>query len=221
MLIPPRHISAPSDIGFWIPVQQSVLDIPSCLLAAAVEVGRRTETNRSERQREEGEADGRGPSGGRIAPDGGRDLINGWAGCAGEAVRHDFSWKEDPSMQIQLCRRRRENTSHPPEKSQVCHLSHGALSPLIHPSIHPSRPVSTAFASYSHIKAPSRLLCARPLSSAVPVSRYLMFLSTPLIPHLHPIQQRLPMRSRRDAVPRLHVSTQTRCVLFELRRRGG
>lgn len=100
----------------------------------------------------------------------------------GEAVRHDFSWKEDPSMQI---RRRRENTSHPPEKSQVCHLSHGALSPLIHPSVHPSRPVSTAFASYSHIKAPSRLLCARPLSSAVPVSRYLMFLSTPLIPHLH------------------------------------
>lgn len=37
----------------------------------------------------------------RIALDGGRDLINDRAGCAREAVIHDFSWKEDPSMQIQ------------------------------------------------------------------------------------------------------------------------
>lgn len=128
-------------------------------------------------------------------------------------------------MQIQLRRRRRENTSHPPEKSQVCHLSHVSLSPLIHPSIHPSLPVSTAFASYSHIKPLSWLLCALSLSlsSAGPVSRYLVFLSTLLIPHLHPKQARGFQRGgdgRRDRLRRRCVSTQIRCVLFELRRRG-
>lgn len=126
-------------------------------------------------------------------------------------------------MQIQLRRRRRENTSHPPEKSQVCHLSHVSLSPLIHPSIHPSLPVSTAFASYSHIKPLSRLLCTLSLSSAGPESRYLVFLSTLLIPHLHPKQARGFQRGgdgRRDRLWRRRVSTQIRCILFELRRRG-
>lgn len=40
--------------------------------------GRKEDRDRSELQREEGEADGRGASGGRIALDGGRDLINDW-----------------------------------------------------------------------------------------------------------------------------------------------
>lgn len=144
------------------------------------------------------------------------------AWCAHEAVIHDVLWKEDPSMQIRLRRRRRENNSNPAKKSQVCHLTQVSLSPLIHPSIHPSLPVSTAFASYSHIKPLSRVLCALSLSSAAPVSRYLMFLSTLLIPNLHPIQAggfQWGADGWRDGLRRLRVSTQIHCVLFELHRR--
>lgn len=135
------------------------------------------------------------------------------AWCAHEAVIHGISWKEDPSMQIQ--RRRRESNSDPAKKSAP---PDPRLSFSLNPSIHPFLPVSTAFAFYSHIKPPSlSLLCALSLSSTASVSRYLMFLSTLLIPNLHPIQAgglRRGDSARQAGRWRLLVSTQTPCLIW-------
>lgn len=118
-------------------------------------------------------------------------------------------------------RRRPENNPNAAKKSQVCHLTRRCFSR--HPSVHPSIPacLNSICILFSHQTSRS-LLCALSLSSAAPGSRYLMFLSTLLIPHLHPIQAggfRRGAGGGRDALPRL--STQTRRVPFESHRPGG
>lgn len=95
---------------------------------------------------------------------------------------HDISWKEDPSMQIRL--RRREDDSCPAKKSH-CHLA-TRLSFSLNPSIRPSLSQQHL---HSILTSNLSLYPLRPFSLlSRPASRYLMFLSTLLIPDLHSTQ---------------------------------
>lgn len=90
-----------------------------------------------------------------------------------------------------------------------------STNPSVRPALlHPSLPVSTAFAFSSRIK-PLSLSPLRPFPLlSLPMSRYLMFLSPLLIPNLHPIQAgcfHWGANVRKDKL----WSPHKHCVLFE------
>lgn len=115
-------------------------------------------------------------------------------------------WKEDPSMQIQLCCRRPEKNSDPAKKSHS-HLTLVSLSPLIQPSIqlsiHPSvqlsLPVSTAFAFSSRIEPLSLSLAFALFLSPQLLGVTLSHVSLPSFntQFASNTSRTLPMRSRR------------------------